>query len=95
MNNLNITEQCIIILISQILFLWFRTLNIQAVSEQKVFKAIWTGNMIGLTWLIGIAIGANSMMQGNIWPILMHLLGGSIGTYIGMRKPITRKFKRR
>lgn len=39
--------------------------------------------------MIGIAIGANAMMEGQIIPIIMHLVGGTIGTIMGMR--VTKK----
>lgn len=77
-----------IVLVTQIIFLWLRTLNIKYIDKGKVWPAIWTGNGIGLMWMIGISVGANAMMEGHWFPIVMHLIGGSVGTYIGMHKKV-------
>lgn len=94
LKNLTINEMSVIILISQIIFLWLRTINVRNVAEGNLLGAIVTGNGIAMAWMISIAIGANAMMEGHIMPIVMHLIGGTIGTYMGMRKR-DRKFKKR
>lgn len=84
----------LIVLVTQIVFLWLRTLNVKYTANDHMVGAMLTGVGIGLAWMVGIAIGANSMMEGHIFPIAMHIVGGTIGTYMGMRKKV-RKFKRR
>ena len=86
MKDLTISQMGLIVLVSQIAFLWLRTLNIKYTSNGNILGAIVTGNGIGIMWMIGIAVGANAMMEGHIFPIAMHLVGGTIGTYLGMRK---------
>lgn len=86
MKQLTEMEMGLIVLFTQIIFLWLRTLNIKYTSSGNILGAILSGNGIGLMWMIGIAVGANAMMEGQIFPILMHLTGGTIGTYLGMRK---------
>ena len=75
---------------TQIIFLYLRTLNVKAISDNNTWKAIWTGWGIGIAWMIGIAIGVKAMMELQIFPISMHLLGGTIGTLIAMKKKNTR-----
>ena len=75
----------IVILITQFVFIYLRTLNVIYTSQKKIIPAIITGNGIGLAWLISISIGANSIMEGEILPIICFLIGGSVGTYIGIR----------
>jgi hypothetical protein len=86
MENLNIYLLGCIVLVSQIIFLYLRTLNIKAIAQDKMVLAILTGTGIGITWMIGIAIGTKAMLKLEWFPILMHLIGGAIGTIIAMRK---------
>jgi len=75
-----------IILISQIISHYLRTINVIYTAEGKVLPAIITGNGVGLISLLIIAIGANSILEGQIIPIISFLIGGTIGTYFGMKK---------
>jgi len=75
-----------VILISQIIFLYLRTLNVIYTTERKVIPAIITGNGIGLAWLISTSIGISSVLSGDIIPIIAFLVGGTIGTYLGIKK---------
>jgi len=75
-----------IVFIAQIIFLYLRTLNVKAVANDDMWRAVWTGWGIGITWMIGIAIGASAMMEGHPLPIVAHLAGGTIGTWMGMRE---------
>ena len=79
----------IIVLLSQILFLYFRTLNIEAVTDKNITKAILTGWGIGITWMISTAIGVSAVLNFEFMPIICHLLGGSIGTYLAMKNKTT------
>jgi len=79
-----------IVLITQIVFIYCRTLNVMYVAEKKVLPAIVSGNLIGIAWLISIAVGANAIMTLQWQPILAHLIGGTLGTYWGFK---TRKNK--
>jgi hypothetical protein len=43
-----------------------------------------TGVGIGVSWLVSVTIGMNALMDFQPLPIIGHLLGGAIGTYIGL-----------
>lgn len=75
----------IVVLITQIIFIYCRTLNVIYVSEKKVLLSILTGNLIGIAWLVSIAVGANAIMTLQWQPILAHLTGGTLGTYWGFK----------
>lgn len=75
----------LIVLLTQIVFLYFRTLNVMYVADRKVLASIITGNAIGIAWLISIAIGANAIMNLQWQPILGHIIGGTIGTLWGFK----------
>lgn len=76
----------VIILISQIIFIYLRTLNIIYSSERKMLASIITGNGIAITWLISISISINSVIiHFEILPVISYLVGGTIGTYMAIR----------
>ena len=56
-----------------------------------MFGAIWSNNGVAITWLLSMTIGLNSMLHGQWQPILSYLIGGSIGTYIALKKEIKHK----
>lgn len=75
-----------VVLISQIIFIYLRTINVIYTSERRMIPAIISGNGIGLAWLVSISIGGNSIMNGEFLPILAYLIGGTLGTYWGIKK---------
>lgn len=78
----------ILAFVTQIAFLYFRTLNVFYTIQRNMFGAIWTNNMLSISWLLSMSIGINSMIIGDWQPITAFLLGGSIGTYWGLKKKI-------
>lgn len=74
-----------VVLITQIVFIYCRTLNVMYVAEKKMVAAIVTGNLIGIAWLISIAVGANAVMSLQWQPVVAHLIGGTLGTYWGFK----------
>lgn len=51
-----------------------------------MLATIITGNGIGITWLVSMTFGMNSITEGQPLPILAFIIGGSIGTYLGIKK---------
>lgn len=78
----------LIAFLTQIAFLYFRTLNVFYTIERKMFGAIWTNIMLSISWLLSMSIGINSMIIGDWQPITAFLLGGTFGTYCGLKKKI-------
>jgi uncharacterized membrane protein YqgA involved in biofilm formation len=83
-----------VILVTQFVFIYLRTLNVIHTAEKRILSAIITGNGIGLAWLISISIGANAIMKGELLPILAFLIGGSVGTYLGIKKELNKNGKK-
>lgn len=81
-----------VILISQVIFIYLRTLNVIYTAERKMLATIITGNGIGLAWLISMSVGVKSIMEGQPLPILAFLIGGTLGTYLGIKKE-SKKYK--
>lgn len=76
----------LIILFSQITFIFLRTINVIYTAERRMVPAILSGAGVGFAWLISMTIGLNSIMGGAWQPILSFLIGGAIGTYWGIKK---------
>lgn len=94
--DLDSIELSVLIFISQVIFLYLRTLNIRHVSEGRMLKALLSGNGIAIFWMLSIAIGVNALWEGDWTPIIAHLLGGSLGTYLAMkRKRTDQKWKKK
>lgn len=68
--------------------MYLRTINVQHVAQNRVWPAIFSGTGVGITWLIAVSLGVDSLLDlRNKWPIAVcHLIGGAIGTYWGMAK---------
>jgi len=74
-----------VVLLTQIVFLYFRTLNVMYTAERRLWPSILTGNAIGIAWLVSIAIGAKAIIELQWQPILGHIIGGSLGVYWGFK----------
>lgn len=81
----------LVVLISQIVFIYLRTVNVIYTAERRLIPAILSGNGIGLAWLVSMSIGANSILKGEPLPIIAFLIGGTLGTYWGIKKESKRK----
>lgn len=82
----------VIIFVTQIAFLYLRTLNVIYTSERKMWATIWTGNGVSLFWLVSMSIGMNSMLTGAWQPIVTFILGGTIGTYWAVKTESKKKY---
>jgi hypothetical protein len=90
---MDILIQCVIVFFTQLSFVWLRTLNVRAVAIHNTTTVLITGAFVHITWLIGIAIGANSMykimndFRLDYLPIILcSLTGGLLGSWFGMIK---------
>jgi 4-amino-4-deoxy-L-arabinose transferase-like glycosyltransferase len=81
-------QNCIAVLVAQIIFLWLRTLNVRHVADGHVWMAILTGTGVGISWLITVSLGVDALFDfANKWPVAAcHTFGGALGTYMGMYK---------
>ncbi len=82
-----------IVLIFQIIFVYLRTINVIYTSEKKIIASIITGGLSGLFWLLATTIGTASLLEGKWQPVIAHLIGGAIGTYLGIKLEIIKQNK--
>jgi predicted MFS family arabinose efflux permease len=87
-----ILQQCIIVFITQIVFIGCRTWNVSAIARKDVKGVLISGALVHIAWLISIAIGAVSMhkivndFDWQYLPIVIcSLIGGLLGSYWGMK----------
>ena len=78
----------IVIFFTQIFLIYWRTINILFITNKNITGAIWTNNLGAILSLISMSIGVNSIYHSQWVPIIFFLLGGSIGTYFGVKKDI-------
>jgi len=76
----------LIVFVSQIIFIYLRTLNVIYTTEKKIWPSIITGAGVGMLTLISFSIGIKSVLSGEIIPIVVFLVGGAFGTYLGIKQ---------
>lgn len=74
----------IIVFVSQILFIYLRTINIIYTNDRRLFLSTLTGSVIGFTYLISTAFSLNSILTGDIFTVLAFIIGGVIGNIWGI-----------
>ena len=75
----------LVVLVTQIVFLYARTLNVMYTAERKLVAALISGNIIGIAWLISISVGVSAIMNMQWQPVMGHILGGSIGVIMAFK----------
>ncbi len=88
-----ILQYTIIVFVTQLIFIGFRTVNVKCVADKNMTGALISGAIVHIAWLISIAIGAVSMHEimthfelEYIPVIIASLSGGLLGTYIALRR---------
>jgi len=71
----------LIIMITQYVFLYLRTLNVIYVAEKKITLALLTGVSISVCWLIAITFSINAISNLQWQPIIGYLVGGLLGSW--------------
>ena len=75
----------LVVLVTQSVFLYARTLNVMYVAEKKLLPSLVTGLIVSIAWLVSIAIGVNAVMSMQWQPVMGYLLGSSVGVVIAFR----------
>ncbi len=78
----------LIVFVTQIAFLYLRTINVIYTTEKRVWPTILSNMGVSISWLLSVSISLNSLTSGSWQPILAFLLGGTIGTYLGIKKEL-------
>lgn len=88
-----ILEYSITIFFTQLIFIGCRTWNVKAISKKDMKGALISGTFVHLSWLVSIGIGTLSIhelmkdFRLEFIPVLLcSLIGGLLGTYIGLKE---------
>lgn len=94
MIELPIYLQFAIIFLSQYLFIYFRTKNVEANAEKNRLKLFYTGTAVNITWLISVSLGVNAILQGHWILVLANLSGGLLGADHAITNKFSKKTKK-
>jgi len=83
----------VIVFLSQLAFIYLKTLNVIYTVEKKVWKSIFSGIGIRVLTLTSFSIGIDSFKGGEVLPVLSFLLGGAVGTAWGVKQNIKNENK--
>ncbi len=81
----------VIVLITQIMFLYLRTINVIYTTERRLWPTIISNTGVSISWLLSVGISTNSMITGQWQPIMAFLIGGAVGSYLGIKKESKKK----
>src|ERR1035437_468859 len=84
----------VVVFITQIIIFYLRTMNIIYTVDRKILAAVLSSSGVNLLGLISMAVGVSSLMAGEWQSIVTLLIGGSIGTYLGMKTESKHKNKK-
>ena len=87
--------ECSVVMLSQLIFIFTRTLNIIYTAERKAWASVITNGIISLSFLVTMWLGVGSLEDlRHKWPVLIcSVIGSSLGTYYGIR--LEKYFKKR
>lgn len=75
----------LLVLITQVLFLYFRTINVIYASKGNMKGAVLSELAVSICRLLSISIGVNSVLTGDFITAVFYLLGAVIGTWWAMK----------
>jgi hypothetical protein len=74
----------VILIISQLVFSYFRTTNVIHNSKGLILKSIFSGTMVKVSWLVSTYLGVNSLITKDYFMIVLYLISGVAGDYLGL-----------
>ncbi|HMR88776.1 MAG TPA: hypothetical protein PKD51_11520 [Saprospiraceae bacterium] len=91
MNDLPLYTQGIIIFVSNLLFIYFRTRNVMYNATRDRFGVFHSGIAVHITWLCSTSLGVNAMLHGNYILVVLSLAGGLLGADWAITNKFTKK----
>lgn len=76
----------LILIISQLLFSYFRTVNVIHNSRGMILQSLFSGTMVKVTWLVSTYLGVNSLITKDYFMVFLYLISGILGDYLGLLK---------
>lgn len=76
----------VVLFVCQLAQAWFRGWNIRTLSSGDRWGARFSWFLYGVAWLIAIAIGIKSFMEGDWFGVFIWFAGSMLGQEISMMK---------
>lgn len=76
----------LLVFVNNAAFIHVRTINIYHTTNVQIWKAMGSGVLIGVLWLVSTSIGVSAFLKGDILLVFAFLAGGATGTFTGMIK---------
>ena len=84
--------KCIVVFVTQLIFIGARTWNVRSISRRNIPAVVASGSVVHIAWLISIAIGVDSMteiMTDFQWAyipiVICSLAGGLTGSVLALK----------
>lgn len=77
--------ELIILIVSQMIFSFTRTLNVRYTAKDMIFMGILTSTFVKLSWLISASIGVNSIIDKDWTTAIVYIISGLIGDYLSFK----------
>lgn len=75
----------IILVLSQLLFSYSRTINVIHNSKGLIIPSLISGFVVKVTWLISTYLGVNSLITKDYFSVVLYLLAGVLGDYLALK----------
>lgn len=77
--------ELIILITSQLVFSFCRTLNVRYTSKDMILMSIITGTVIKTSWLVSSFIGINAIINTNYTLAFFYIVSGVLGDYLSFK----------
>lgn len=75
----------IILVISQLVFSYARTVNVIHNSRSLMIPSLISGTVVKITWLVSTYLGVNSLITKDYFSVFLYLLAGVLGDYLAIK----------
>jgi len=75
----------LILIISQIVFSFSRTLNVRYTAKERIAQTLISGVVIKLSWLVSSAIGINALINQDYLTATIYVVSGVLGDYLSFK----------
>ena len=82
----NVCLSSLFVLITQLLFMFFRTINIIHTTNGDIMRSALSNLATTIIALLGTSVGIKSVLEGEWTVVVFYLIGSTIGQILGMKK---------
>lgn len=75
----------LILIISQIVFSFSRTLNVRYTAKERILQTLVTSGVIKVSWLVSSTIGIKALINQDYTTATIYVLSGLIGDYLSFK----------